>query len=248
VKKRCIVFQGVLQKRFYDLAKRAGKSAKRRMPDVDVVFLTDLDLPESRWVDRIVKVPPAKMADAHLARLWHLPEFDSGIYMGPDARFCKPLYDVFELVEDGRTDVALTAAPGKLRERIYPPCGVPSAFPHFRGAFLAFQDNARVRQFFELYRTMFHEHRKKYMGKLGGKPEGPCFPDQMVMRTALYHSDVSIAMLPQNYCCTCGDVILRGTVKTVTGGRGIDVSRLVKEANRLSPELRLFKDGKSRLI
>lgn len=246
--KRCIVFQGVLQPRFYSMARRAGKSAKRRMPDVDIVFLTDLDLPKSQWVDRIIKVPPAEMPDAHLARLWELPEYDSGIYMGPDARFCESLYDVFELVEDERTDVALTAAPGKQREHLYPPCGVPSAFPHFRGAFLAFQDNDRVRHFFDLYRTTFYEHKEKYMGKLRGKPEGPCFPDQMVMRVALYYSGVSIAMLPQNYCCTCGDVVIRGTIKTVTAGRGLDATTLAREANRLAPELRLFKDGESERI
>lgn len=242
--KRCIVFQGVLQPRFYSMARRAGKSAKRYMPDVDIVFLTDLDLPESQWVDRIIKVPPAEMLDAHLARLWELPEYDSGIYMGPDARFCAPLYDVFELVEDGRTDVALTAAPGKAREHAYPPSGVPPAFPHFRGAFVAFQDNERVRDFFNLYRTTFYEHLDKYKDRMAH--EGPCYPDQMVMRVALYHSEASIAMLPQNYCCTCGDVVIRGTVKTVTAGRGIDVNALVKEANRLAPHLRFFKDGKSK--
>jgi hypothetical protein len=245
--KRAIIFQAVTQRKYLPLAAQASRSAKKKMRDVDTVVFTDLAGGKSKWIDRIVKVPEIPLLDAHLPRLLDLPrEYDSGVYLGADAYVCAPLYDVFELVEDERTDAAFVhTSYRKIRDR-YPSPGVPDAFPRLRGALIAFQNNDRVRAFFEDWARLFHKQKEEYAHLRRG--HSPCHPDNMVMRVALYRSDLHIAVLPQNYCCTCGDVVIRGVVKTVTGARGFDSRTLAKEANRLAPHLRLFKDGKSKRL
>lgn len=245
--KRCIVFQGVSQPQYFRIATKAAKSAKKQMPDVDTVLLTDLP-GESPYWDKIIRLEPVDLIDAHLLRLWELPEYDSGISLDADVYICMPLYDVFELVEDRRIDIALVHTSGKEESAawLYPADSVPTAFPHVRGAFVAFQDHAQTRGFFSLWRDLFCEHREKYGARMAHK--GPCYPNRQVLRIALYRSNLSMAILPPKYCCTCGGVSVRGSVRIVTGGRGIDTKALARAANRNAPRLRFLQHEKVTIL
>lgn len=241
--KRAIVYHAVCQKRYFDLAERSARSAKKQMPDVDTVLLTDLPSKSHRF-DRIIRVEPVSLIDAHLPPLSYLPRYDSGIYLDSDTYVCEPLYDVFELVEDARVDMALVHTSGKRRDYTYPKCGVPEAYPHWRSAFIAFQHHDRARGFFAAWGKMFHEHREKYGAKMAH--EGPCYPDQMVMRIALYHSDLVTATLPANYCTTLGGIVIRGTVRVIAVEGNAE--KLAREANRDARHARLFRRGKGTRI
>lgn len=240
---RCIVYHAVCKKRYFGFAKISAQSAKKLMPDVDTVLLTDLPF-KSHWFDKIIQVESVNLIDAHLPPLAHLPQYDSGIYLDSDTFVCAPLYDVFELVESTRVDVALVHTSGKRRDYTYPKCGVPKAYPHWRSAFIAFQDRDRVRTFFSLWAKLFREHRKEYRSRMAH--EGPCYPDQMVMRVALYRGDLAIATLPPRYCTTLGNIVILGTI-SVIAAEG-DVKKLAKEANQEAPHARLFRRGKGTRI
>lgn len=237
--KRCIVSQAVCQPRFFRMATQLAKSAKKRMPDVDTVLLTDLP-GRSPWVDKIIRLDPVKLVNAHLIRLTDLPVYDSGIWLDADTYICAPLYDVFELVEDSRIDIAVVHTSGKKWN--YPACGVPTAFPHPRGAFIAFQDHDGTRSFFALWSQLFREHQKKY----DMAHEGPCYPNRHVLRVALYRSALSIAVLRPKYCTTLGGVVIRGTVRVIAGEG--DLKKLAQEANRDTRHARFFHQGKATKI
>ena len=239
-RKRCIVYHAYCQKRYAKMAAQSAKSAKRAMPDVATVLLTELPM-KPGWFDEVIEVQPVPLVRAHLPPLSVLPgQYESGIYLDCDSYVCKPLYDVFELVEDTKIDIALVHTSGKRRDRRYPSPDIPEAYPHWRSAFIAFQHNDRVKEFFAEWDRAFHEHLKTY--RKVSKIEGPCHPDQMSMRIALYHSNVSIATLPANYCTTLGAIVIRGTVRVIAAEG--DMEKLAKEANRGAPQARFFHRGK----
>ena len=242
--KRVIVYHAVCQKRYFELAAQSAKSAKKQMADVDTVLITDLP-GKSHWFDEVVQVRSVPLVEAHLPPLLHVPpRYGSGIYFDSDSYVCAPLHDVFELIEDARVDIALVHTSGKRRDRRYPSPGIPKAYPHWRSAFIAFQHNDRVREFFAGWDRSFHEHLKAY--RKISKVEGPCHPDQMSMRIALYHSNVSIATLPANYCTTLGAIVIRGTVRAIAAEG--NMKKLAKEANRDAPHARFFHRGEGTKI
>lgn len=241
--KRCIVYHAVCQKRYIAFAKASAQSAKKLMPDVDTVLLTDLPFKSHRF-DKIIQVESVKLIDAHLPPLSRLPQYDSGIYLDSDTYVCAPLYDVFELVETTKIDVALVHTSGKGRDYTYPKCGIPEAYPHWRSAFVAFQDHDQTRAFFDLWAKLFREHREKYRDRMAH--EGRCYPDQMVMRVALYHSDLVTVTLPPRYCTTLGGIVIRGTISVIAVEGNVE--KLAREANREAPHARLFQRGKGTRI
>jgi len=238
--KRAVIYHAHCQKRYVEMAVKSAKSARQTMSDVDTVLLTSLPV-ERSWFDKVVQVQSVPLVKAHLPPLLALPRrYESGIYLDCDSYVCVSLHDVFELVEDAKVDIALVHTSGKRRDRRYPSPGIPEAYPHWRSAFIAFQHNDRVREFFAEWDRAFHEHLKIY--RKVSKVEGPCHPDQMSMRIALYHSNVSIATLPANYCTTLGAIVIRGTVRVIAAEG--DMKKLAKEANRGAPQARFFHRGK----
>jgi len=226
------------------MAVKSARSAKRLMPKVDTILITDLDTEKSSCFDVMIREEPVELVNAHLAPLWLLPEgYDSGLYTGADSYFCRSVLDVFRLVEDPSTDLALVHTSGKLRETKYPSPGVPEAWPHWGDALLCFEVHAGTRKFFVDYREAFLEHVRKF--RQAARWEGPCHPSEPPFRIALYHSGLRITTLPRRYCTPLGDVIVRGDIKMITTPKTPHPEELGKEANRHTPHLRLFKNGKT---
>jgi len=225
------------------MAARSAASAKAQMPDVDTVLLTDLECIDGPFDAEGTGASTHPMA-VQLPPLTRLPlEYRSAIYLDADTRACAPLYDVFELVEDFRTDIALVRTSGKRRlDRNFPYPGVPEAYSFWRSTLVAFENNPTVQEFLETWKTVYEERRKRYAELNKWKYH----PDQGAMRETLYRSGLSVTTLPQKYCCNCGDVVLRGTVRVVHA-KG-NLSRLAVEANRHAPHLRLFIKGASKRL
>jgi len=225
------------------MAAQSAASAKAQMPDVDTVLLTDLTRGK-RQFDKVIRVGSPHLMAVQLPPLTHLPtEYASAIYLDCDTWVCAPLYNVFELVEDQRTDVALVQTSGKRRlDHHFPYLGIPETYPFWRSTFIAFGNRLLVQNFLAIWRIRYENHRKKY----ADLNEEPYHPDQPAMREALYWSDLHIVTLPQKYCCNCGDVVLRGTVRAVHA-KG-NLKKLAVEANRHAPHLRLFVKGKSKRL
>jgi hypothetical protein len=247
LKKRALIWQACIQLRYYELASESAKRAKQVMPNVDTVLLTDLE-GKQRWkrrFDRIVHIPPRKLVDAHFPPLSYLPEeYGLGIYMSVGAYVIASLCDVFDLVESPRVDVASVPTSGRKRDTVYPSPSVPGAYPHWRSALLAFQHHDKTRKFFGAWWELFEEHKMKYAHLRTGR--GPCHPDQMVMRIALYHSDLNVVTLPLEYCCPLGGAVVRGTVRMFAGNGSMDkLAKLAAEVNRDAPHIRFWYKGKT---
>lgn len=242
--KRAVIFWACHKGYYFDMARHSAMSAKKQMPDVDAVLLTDRKHGR-RPFNRVVTVPRPALTDVLFPPLLYLPEeYDSGIYVGAKAIFVTPVYDAFELVEDARTDIALTFTSGKPHDTMFPSAGIPKAFPHFKSGFIAFQHHRRMRDFFTLWKDEFRKERTAH-ASLRRRMRQERHTDQSPLRKALYNSDLSIAALPVNFSATLGDEVVRGTIRTFSfrGSRGLD--RLAAEANRLAPYPRLFVRGKS---
>jgi len=243
--KRAIVFWACHQGYYFDMARLSATSAKRQMPDVDAVLLSDRGY-NRRPFDRVVTVPRPASVDVLFPPLLHLPEeYSSGIYVGAKCFFVNPVYEAFELVEDDRTDIALTFTSGKRHpDLLYPSPGIPKAFPHFRTGFVAFQHHQRMRDFFALWKDEFEKERTEYKGLRRQLRQGR-HTDQSPLRKALYKSDLSIAALPVNFNATLGDEVIRGHIRTFSFRGSQGIKELAAEANRLAPYPRLFVRGKS---
>lgn len=242
--RRCIVYHVCCRSHYMRMAIKSARSAKRLMPDVETLLITDLRAQKAPCFDVMIREEPVDLVNAHLAPLWLLPEgYDSGLYTGADSYFCRPVYDVFELVEAPGTDVALVHTSGKPRETKYPSPGVPEAWPHWGDALLCFKVHAQTRKFFTDYRETFLKHVKEH--RQAALWEGPCHPSEPPFRIALYHSGLRITTLPQRYCTPLGDLFVRGDIKMITTPKIPRPEALGEEANRHAPYLRYFKDGKT---
>jgi hypothetical protein len=244
-RKRCVVYHACCKSIYKRMAAKSARSAKRLMPDVDTVLITDLDIKKPPYFDVMIREEPVKLLHAHFPPLGLLPErhYDSGLYTGANSYFCRPMYDVFELVESSRTDMALVHGPHKLRYTQYPSPDVPEAWPHWRDALLCFADHPRMRKFFADWKQTFLAHIKKF--RRAAAWEGPCHPNEPTFRIALYHSDLHITTLPPRYCTTLSDIVIRGDIKLIATPETLHPEELGEEANRCAPYPRLFKDGKT---
>jgi len=244
---RAIVYHAYCRPNYVRLAIISAESAKRHMPDVETILLTEMAV--DKGFDRIVQVEPVPLASANLAPLLELLElpagYDSAIYFDCDSYICAPFYDVFDLVESDRVDMALVPIRHRDGVSAGPEAGnVPEAYPEFRGSLVAFQNNARVREFFALWSQLFHEHRQKYHAKsfMAGGP----FQRQASMRVALYHSDLIIVTLPPKYYVISSQVI-QGRVRSFDTPKNKDrraLAKMAKAINRNPGELRLLFGGR----
>lgn len=236
--KRAIVYHASCLEHYAKAAVLSAKTAKKNMPDVDTVFITSLSGDFGQF-DRVIRIDDPGYVNAHFPQLMHVPrEYDSAIYLDCITLVIAPLYDVFELVEDSRTDMALTFTSGKKHDSFYP-SNLPTLFPHWRSALIAFQNHDRMRKFWGDWWNVFETHRDENEAL---RQEGTCHPDQPTLRLALYHSDLSVVTLRTRFCCPAGGVVIRGTVRVLTGNG--DMERRARIVNRQAPKRRLFHDGK----
>jgi hypothetical protein len=236
--KRAILYQASRKPEYFEWARLSAKSAKKQMPDVDTILVTDLSLPKCRWFDTVIRREPVKERDVLLPPLWLLPKerYDSAFYTGADSYICKPLYDVFELVENPKFDIALVHTSGRIRDTNYPSPSVPKAYPYYGGALIAFQDCKKVRKFFDDWRAIFDEHKVKYREQQ--MRQGPRFCDQGPMRVALYHSDLNVVGLERHYCTKPGAVVVSRWVRLITTPKTKHPEKLAKLVNRHAPHPR----------
>lgn len=247
--KRAIIYQASINQDYVKWATISARSAKKQMPDVDTILVTDLQVAKSRRFDRIIQRDPVDLVDVLLPPLWLFPrgEYDSAFYTGADSYICAPLYDVFELVENPKFDIALVHTSGKIRDTRYPSPGVAEAYPHWGDALVAFQDCEKVRKFFDNWKVLFDEHKVKYSGLIAAG--GGRFGDQGSMRVALYHSDLYVVTLERHYCTKPGAVTVSRKVRLITTPKIDDPRGLAKLMNRHAPHPRYISpQGTSTLL
>lgn len=239
--KRAIVYHAHGPQKYAEAAHASAKTARKAMPDVDTVLITSISF-QSRRFDKIIRVGDPGTVNAMFPPLTRLPrEYDSAIYLDCITLVIAPMYDVFELVENPRTDMALTYTSGKPHDELFPSPGVPKLYPHWRSALVAFQNSDKVQGFFSDWWRAFVAQRDEHKYIRESVMYGDCHPDQDSMRIALYHSDLAVVTLRPRFCCPAGGVIIRGTARVLTGNG--DMGGRARNVNKLAPERRLFNNG-----
>lgn len=242
--KRAVVYHAYCEPNYVRLAVISAESAKWHMPDVDTILFTEMAV--DGGFDRIIRADPVPLALARFPPLLKLPaDYTSAIYFDCDSYVCAPLYDVFDLVEDARTDVALVLQPRR-DTYVYPGAGgVPEAYPQFGESFVAFQNSAKVQEFFAAWSRLFHEHQRRYHEEPESPWAGKPFTAELPMRIACYHSDLTIVPLPPKYHLLDG-LVAKGVVRSFAAPKGAD-QRVLAEISRAvncSDSSRLFFGGR----
>jgi len=239
---RAIVYHAYCRPNYVRLAIISAESVKRHMPDVDTILFTEMTV--DGGFDRIIQVDPVPLAFALFPPLLKLPAgYDSAIYFDCDSYICAPFYDVFDLVESDRADMALVLASIRDSSYKYPGASdVPEAYPQFGEAFVAFQNSTKVREFFVLWARLFHEHHQKYYE--GSHWAGRPFTAELPLRVACYHGDLIVVPLPPKYYLLNG-MVVKGTVRAFAAPKDASrkaLAKMAKAINRHSA-LRLFLQG-----
>jgi len=236
--RRVVAYHAYCKQEYVELAVGSAKSAKRHMPDIETVLLTEMDISEG--FDRVVRVVPVPLEHAHLPPLLNLGGYDSVIYFDCDTEVCCPLYDVFELVEGGVVDIGLVQIRNRGPRDRYQLEGIPEAYPYWRSSFIAFRNGAETRRFFRIWKELFDRQQLR--------PRAVYLSDQPPMRAALYRSGLTVVTLPGEYHSSLSNVAVYGWIRSVFIPRGKRQRKWVQEANRRAPHARLFRDGKSTVL
>jgi len=248
--KRAIAYHAYGKSRYVEMATISAESAKKKMPDVEIILLTEMDVGKNAF-DRIIHVPGIARELVNFAPLLSIPaEYESIVYFDCDTYVCAHFYDVFELVESQNVDVALVP----VRHRTGMPTGdwderVPKLWPEMRGTPMAYMNNARMRDFIQQWFELFREQQRKYhaISVWAGQRN---FPRQPSLRIALYHSNLKVASLPPKFYLV-GSRIIQGTVRAFHTNQIVDRAFLKQKAraiNRNAEELRFITDGKAYLF
>jgi len=198
--KRGAIYRVVYGSRHMKLAAQSARSLKRHMPRLSVSLYTNLDLPADHCFDvvkRLRNVPPGRGNNPMEAML--RSEYDSFVLLDADTWVCAPFWEVFDLVENPRVDLAAVPIRDWPRQReefnwMYEEVGIPDAFPFFSGAFVAGQRNPRTVDFFEKWEDRYirlSETHPVLPASHGNEPS---------MRVALFRCpDLRMVSLPRRY-------------------------------------------------
>jgi len=215
------------------------------MPDVDTILINSMPVRKCRWFDNIIPREEIDRSEACMPPLWMLPEgYDSAIYTDCDTFWCMPVYDVFEMVEGPKFDIALVHTSGKKYDWEYPKePDVPEAFPHYGSAFVPFKDTPEMRKFFDDWRDLYYEHKAKH-----SRPDWPIWPDQGSLRIALWRSNLRVLTLERHYSTKPGGVIVSRHVRHITTPKAADPAKWGRVVNKHAPLPRLLNEGKSMIL
>ncbi len=161
------------------------KSLRVHMPEVATCCFTD-DVEMARpWFDIVVAIEkPFRNFFEKIPPLSQTP-FQRTIFVDTDTIFTSPMLDVFELLS--RFEIAAVPDPFWCE---YP--DVPACFMQLNTGLIAYQSTQRVRDFFELWLTVYQREFEA-----AGRPKD--MHDQPAFQRLLFASDLRIYLLPAEY-------------------------------------------------
>jgi len=204
---------------YFDLLERSVKSLRHHMPNLKIGLHTNIKTEVDKLCDDVFYTEhPGK-------RMWQykwnqcLPKspYNPTLHLDADTYICDDFSEVFDLMKT--FDLAIPISPFYAANE--PLEGVPECFPELAGGFILWQDNERVRNFFE--RT-FQLVRRKHWRRA----------DEPSLRKALFESDVRFAIVPWEYTCVYNyPGYVYGKVKILHGWRNSrHLRRLEEKFNR----------------
>ena len=177
-------------------AEQAAASVRKQMPDLPLCLFADEKAKPGVFDIERPLGPGLKMKQQKMFVLRHSP-FEKTCFLDTDIHLCAPIYECFDLIDDGYEmaaalspwwspgsaddDPAAEAQPRGRRER-----GVPTAFPKINSGVMLMAKTPNVMNLLEQWQVLH-------------AADGGSGQDQDPLRVALYESRVRWAPLPPHY-------------------------------------------------
>lgn len=201
-------------------AERSAASLKAAMPDARVAIVADREMPEALFDVQLR--PPADMNVKQL-KMWTMRQtpFDRTLFLDSDTWIADSLWEVFDLLDRFQLaaalapiwGVGLARAGAKLEEG-----GVSVAFPKLNTGVVCYRREPAVL-------ALFDDWARRHAAAGYGQ-------DQNSFRTAVFASDLRIAVLPQAYNFRLPfPTGIKGRIKVLHGRVG-NIAGLAARLNR----------------
>lgn len=228
--------------KFLNEAIRSAERLREVDPDANITLISDRE-PESSVFDRVDLIE--QPFHSHQDKVAHIRDspYSKTIFLDSDTYVCSGLSDLFDLLD--RYDFAAAHDSGRRRELYVEDkvtVNAPEAFPMVNSGVMAFRETPDVADLFDSWSEVYSRHRQHKEGVV----------NQPSLREALYHSGVSMTVLPPEYNCrTPYPPYIRGEVKLIHG-RDAQPDKVCSAINAPSEDIRrtfyvVNINGKSRV-
>ncbi len=228
---RGIVYVAVGEE-FVKEASLSAARAKSVMPEIPITLLTDNGTSSDHF-DNIIQIENPRQDGGD--RVFHadLTPYDRTLYIDTDIYIAEPISDIFDLLDSFDIAACINQRRYSTNRIDMPKINdLPESFPEYNGGVLAFRQNSQSEEFLSLWQETFRK-----------VVEYGQVHNQAALRYAMYHSNVRIATIPNEYNCVFrrpGSV--NGEVKVFHGRlidlqsygaeRGPSIEQAVDELNR----------------
>lgn len=213
---------------FLNEAIRSAERLREVEPDVNITLISDRR-PETSVFDRVDLIEQPFYS--HQDKVAHIRDspYSKTIFLDSDTYACSELSDLFDLLDN--YDFAAAHDSGRRRELYVDDkitVNAPDSFPMVNSGVMAFRDTRDVENLFKAWSEVYSRHRQHKEGIV----------NQPSLREALYHSEVSMTVLPPEYNCrTPFPPYIRGGVKLIHG-RDNKPGEVCSEINALGEDIR----------
>ena len=203
----------------------AASIVRKHMPGIPITVFSDRHFQASSIDSVIVKERDDNPLFTKTQWIRHSP-YEDTLCLDTDITLCDSIEDVFMLLN--RFDLAVPHAPYRLANMGLPgglpeflSSGVPDCFPGMNTGMLLFRNSVKTDKLFDDW-NLYHEKLCQIQPKA---------PQQPAFRTALYHSDLRFAIIPEEYHCRfIFPFKVCGKVKAVHG-RHPDIETVISRLN-----------------
>lgn len=191
---------------------RAASGVRHFMADIPITVFADHEF-NSPFIEKVVAGIPGVNPLLTKTKWMSQSPYDQTLFLDTDITLCDSIDDIFMLLN--RFDLAVPHAPYRLANMglpgVFPDFlseDIPACFPGMNTGMLLFKKSLKVQDLF----CKWNDYHERLCKLIPGAPQQPAF------RTALYHSDLRFAIIPEEYHCrfiypfkVCGKVkVLHG--------------------------------------
>lgn len=162
----------------------SASQLKNLMPDIPVTVVTDREIQTGPF-DNIIHDEREFSKEDKPYWLKRTP-YEDTLYLDSDIWVERPVYDIFELLEEFDIGVAKDPAEPHIFYTDASRDNVPTSFPELNTGVIIFEKNTRMTHFCDEWMSKFTPSETR---------------DQRPFRPAIYESDVRMTLLPPRYNC-----------------------------------------------
>ena len=221
-------------KQHFEEAVNAARSCKAVMPEVSVVVFTEIGNQDPIFDEiRVIEAPKFSIQD----KVDHMSEtpFEKTLFMDSDAYMVKPIYELFDLLDNYEFMGVHETSRGYYYSQEIPE--IPVCFSEINSGILAFRMTENVRKLFTDWPEEYLQ-TQMWMGKYG-QTKWALTNDQPSLKIVLFNSKIKPYILPTEYnALRYTGTYLYGDVKIIHG-RG-DLKKIAVKMNEISQVNRVW--------